>query len=99
MKTEGRQLEDDMLVSLVIKRVQMADCTSRGWVLEDFPKTRNQAMFLAKRGVVPTNVLYMKQSVEETYRRTLSTSESKFGSIRPILASRIKLFQDHIPNV
>ena len=92
MKTEGRQLEDDMLVSLVIKRVQMADCTSRGWVLEDFPKTRNQAMFLAKRGVVPTNVFYMKQSVEETYRRTHSTSDTKFGSIRPILASRVKLF-------
>ena len=99
MKVEGRQLEDDTIVSLIIKRVQMADCVSRGWVLEDFPKTRNQAMFLAKRGIVPTNVFYMRQSVEETYKRTHSTAETKFGSIRPILASRIRLFQDHIPHV
>ena len=41
MKREGRQLEDDMLVSLLIKRVQMKDCMSNGWVLEDFPKSRN----------------------------------------------------------
>lgn len=41
MKIEGRQLEDDMLVSLIIKRVQLKDCQSNGWVLEDFPKTRN----------------------------------------------------------
>jgi hypothetical protein len=51
-------------------------------------------MFLAKRGVVPTNVFYMKQSIEETYKRTHSKSEEKFGSIRTILASRIKLFQE-----
>jgi adenylate kinase family enzyme len=41
MKSDGRQLEDDMLVSLLLKRVQMKDCTQNGWVLEDFPKTRN----------------------------------------------------------
>lgn len=41
MKVDGRQLEDDMLVSLLLKRVQMKDCQTNGWVLEDFPKTRN----------------------------------------------------------
>lgn len=99
LKVEGRQLEDDMLVSLLIKRVQMSDCVTNGWVLEDFPKTRNQAMFLAKRGIVPTNVFCMKQTIEETYKRTHATAETKFGSIRTILATRIKLFQDHIPHV
>jgi adenylate kinase family enzyme len=49
-----------MMVSLLIKRVQMKDCQLNGWVLEDFPKTRNQAMFMAKRGIVPTNVFLMK---------------------------------------
>lgn len=97
MKGEGRQLEDDMLVSLIVKRVQMKDCTANGWVLEDFPKTRNQAMFLAKRGIVPTNVFLMRQTIEETYKRTHSTAETKFGSLRPILATRIKNFQENIP--
>lgn len=88
-----------MLVSLLIKRIQMKDCYSNGWVLEDFPKTRNQAMFLAKRGVVPTNVFLMKQSVEETYKRTHSTAETKFGSNRTILATRIRNFQENVPHV
>ena len=70
----------------------MKDCWSNGWVLEDFPKTRNQAMFMAKRVIVPTNVFYMKQSIEETYKRTHNGAEDKFGSIRSILATRIKLF-------
>ena len=92
LKYEGRQLEDDMLVSLIIKRVQMKDCQTNGWVLEDFPKTRNQAMFLAKRGIVPTNVFFMKMSIEEAYKRTHSKSEIKFSCNRTILATRIKLF-------
>lgn len=92
-------MEDDMLVSLIIKRVQLKDCQTNGWVLEDFPKTRNQAMFLAKRGIVPTNVIYMKQSIEETYKRTHSQAEIKFGCNRTILATRIKVFQEHTPQV
>jgi adenylate/nucleoside-diphosphate kinase len=99
LKIDGRQLEDDMLVSLIIKRVQMKDCWTNGWVLEDFPKTRNQAMFLAKRGVVPTNVFYMRQSIEETYKRTHAFAEEKFGHNRTILATRIKLFQENMPQV
>ena len=99
LKYDGRQLEDDMLVSLLIKRVQMKDCWTNGWVLEDFPKTRNQALFLAKRGVVPTNVFYMKQSIEETYKRTHNFAEEKFGSNRSILATRVKLFQENMPQV
>jgi adenylate kinase family enzyme len=99
MKYEGRQLEDDMIVSLIIKRVQMKDCQVNGWVLEDFPKTRNQAMFMAKRGFVPSNIFYMKQSIEETYKRTHAKAEDKFGCIRTILATRIKYFQENLPHV
>ena len=97
MKADGRQLEDDQLVNLLIKRVQMKDCQSNGWVIEDFPKTRNQAMFLAKRGVAPTNVIFMKQSIEETFKRT--HGKDKFGSIRTILATRIKYFQENMPYI
>jgi adenylate kinase family enzyme len=77
----------------------MKDCVANGWVIEDFPKTRNQAMFMAKRGLVPTNVFYMKQSVEETYKRTHGRAEEKFGCIRTILASRVKTFFENLPHV
>ena len=99
MKAEGRQLEDDMMVSLLIKRVQMKDCQNNGWVLEDFPRTRNQAMFMAKRGIVPTNVFLMKQTIDETYKRTHSKADLKFNCIRTIVAGRIKFFMEHLPHV
>lgn len=99
LKYEGRQIEDDTLVSLIMKRIQMKDCVQNGWVLEDFPKTRNQALFMAKRGLVPSNVFQMKQSIEETFKRTHARSEEKFGCIRTILATRIKSLQENIPHI
>jgi adenylate/nucleoside-diphosphate kinase len=56
-------------------------------------------MFLAKRGIAPTNVFFMKQSVEETYKRTHATADSKFGSNRTILATRIRLYQENTPSL
>lgn len=45
-----------------MKRIQMRDCQTQGWVIDDFPKTRNQALFLAKKGLVPTNLIVMRVS-------------------------------------
>jgi len=33
----GGTVPDDVLVSLIIKRIQLADCIDNGWVLEGFP--------------------------------------------------------------
>lgn len=41
LKIEGRDLDDLLLVQLIQKRVGMADCVSRGWLLEGFPQTRS----------------------------------------------------------
>jgi hypothetical protein len=56
-------------------------------------------MFLAKRGIVPTNVFFMKQTIEETYKRTHGTADTKFGSNRTILATRLRLFQENNPHL
>lgn len=60
MKLEGRQIDDEAIVNLIMKRIQMKDCQTQGWVLDDFPKTRNQALFLAKKGLVPTNLIVLR---------------------------------------
>lgn len=73
MLDDGRQLGDDLLVSLLHKRISMKDCVQNGWVLEDFPKTRNQAISLAKRSILPSNVFYMKSDLKTIYEKTLSS--------------------------
>jgi len=40
LQKEGKHLDDEMLVSLLSKRLQMSDVYKHGYVIEDFPKTR-----------------------------------------------------------
>lgn len=75
----------------------MKDCYQKGWVLEDFPKTRNQAIALAKRSILPTNVFYLKSDLKTVYEKTLESQNAKFGSNRNVLRSRIQNFMFHIP--
>jgi len=70
LKEEGRQIDDDLLISLLVKRLNFADVTLNGFVIEDFPRTRTQAMLLARKGVNPGNVFYVHTPVEKSYKRT-----------------------------
>jgi adenylate kinase family enzyme len=40
MKQEGRGIDDQLMVTLLAKRLQAKDCLANGWILEDFPRTR-----------------------------------------------------------
>lgn len=50
----GDVLADEVLVDLIIKRTQLADCLNQGWILDGFPKTKQQALLFTQRGLVPT---------------------------------------------
>ena len=70
LKVEGRDLDDLLLVQLIQKRVGMDDCASRGWILEGFPQTRAQAVLMAKKSLLPSNVIMVNIPIEEVYKRT-----------------------------
>ena len=40
MQIEGKAIDDNMLVAFIDKRLQQEDVHTRGFVLEDFPKTQ-----------------------------------------------------------
>ena len=67
LKKLGRDLDDLLLVQLIQKRVEMADCASRGWILEGFPQTRAQAILMAKKSLLPNNVIMLNIPIEEVY--------------------------------
>ena len=58
------------MINLLMKRIQFKDCQTRGWILEDFPKTKNQALFLAKRGLVPSNIIHLRMKGRTSKDRT-----------------------------
>jgi len=99
MKKEGRGIEDTFLVRLIVKRLQCKDVMANGWVLEDFPKTRQQAAFLGRHGVTPNNVFHMRISSAEVYKRTDGEKDEVFGANRTILSSRLRNMETNLPQV
>ena len=71
----------------------------QGFILEDFPKTRQQAVLLARKGIVPSNVFYLRGNVEQSYDRTEAIKREKFSADRMILSQRIRHFLSNMPNV
>ncbi len=48
----GKLVPDEIINEVVTDRLSMKDCIERGWLLDGFPRTAKQAMWLKKRGVV-----------------------------------------------
>lgn len=56
------QVPDKIMLSLVVHRLSMLDCTTKGWVLDGFPRTRAQAQLLAESKIEPNRVLFLDVS-------------------------------------
>lgn len=65
----GKTVAEDLLVEVVVKRIQFSDCILNGFLLEDFPKTKRQAEKLTEFGVVPDSVFYIDMYSEVCYQR------------------------------
>ena len=50
---------DDLVLSVVTRRLSSADCTAQGWVLHGFPLTGNQAELLTQAGHKPNRYACM----------------------------------------
>lgn len=99
MKSEGRGIDDQLMVTLLAKRLKCKDCLAKGYVLEDFPKTRGQAAAMARAGVNPANVVHIRISHEEVYRRTDAAKDTDFEANRTILAKRLRYLEANMPHV
>lgn len=75
----------------------MSDCASRGWVLEGFPHTRAQAILMAKKSLLPSNVVMLNIPLEEVYKRTAPLVNEEFGSNRTILKRRLDYAARNMP--
>jgi len=60
---------DEELCSLVGRRLNETDCMRKGWVLDGFPKTQNQAEFLRQSHLWPTRLVSIKINDEVALAR------------------------------
>lgn len=57
--SQGKLIPDEIMVSLVIDRLRSPDCASRGWILDGFPRTANQARALLDAGFLPDAFVFL----------------------------------------
>lgn len=68
----------------------MADCINRGWLLDGFPRNRNQADMLIKRGFAPTAVFSLQLSDSDIKKRVSQANSKKYGYHLTVLNERIQ---------
>ena len=89
---DGKTPSNEHIVRLINKRVQMADCVERGWVLDDFPRTKEQAQLLTEAGLIPDLVFDLTLDEKTILERATKNKEKseKFGYDRRIIHDRLK---------
>ena len=85
---EGREIGSDMIVKLLVKRLQLADCKQKGYILEDYPRSRKEAELLSKHGIIPDCTFYVDFAIEDAYGRSAPTDGFDFD--RRVLSERIR---------
>eukprot|EP00746_Dinoflagellata_sp_MGD_P167078 gnl/MRDRNA2_/MRDRNA2_97418_c0_seq1.p1 gnl/MRDRNA2_/MRDRNA2_97418_c0~~gnl/MRDRNA2_/MRDRNA2_97418_c0_seq1.p1 ORF type:complete len:2329 (-),score=603.32 gnl/MRDRNA2_/MRDRNA2_97418_c0_seq1:172-7086(-) len=66
----GSPLPDALLVEALQFRLSFNDCVTKGWVLDDFPVTVQQARLLTEKGVCPHNVFCCTLPEHLTFARS-----------------------------
>lgn len=99
MKVEGRGIDDTLVIALLYKKLQSKECLKYGWVLEDFPKTKNQAITMAKCGLTPYNVINVRITQDECYKRTAADQATDFEAFRTILAQKLRYMEKNLIHV
>ncbi|TYZ65957.1 hypothetical protein PybrP1_007066 [[Pythium] brassicae (nom. inval.)] len=65
----GELVPDDLIIDLILARLQRPDCVRRGWLLDGFPRTRAQAQALLSRGIVPDAMLILEVPDDDIVQR------------------------------
>ena len=49
----GQLVPDELIIGVVVDRLNQSDCVEKGWLLDGFPRTKPQADALSAAGMVP----------------------------------------------
>lgn len=65
----GKLIPDEIIVRLVLDRLRQPDCQQRGWILDGYPRTYNQAKALKQAGIKPETFLFLDVPDEVAIQR------------------------------
>jgi len=91
--------EAEELIALLVRRLEAKDCRQNGWVLENFPQTKDQAVLMAQKSILPNNVFSMQIDAGVCYKRSAANKTPTFDDIGDILKQRISFGINNQPQV
>ncbi|XP_069743310.1 adenylate kinase 8 isoform X1 [Narcine bancroftii] len=59
LKAKDQDIPNTLWAKLILEWLSKTDCIKRGWVLVDFPKTREQAIAIQDIGIAPEHVVIL----------------------------------------
>ncbi|RKO92734.1 adenylate kinase-domain-containing protein [Blyttiomyces helicus] len=79
---------EEVILNLICRRLNAPDCVGKGWILDDFPNTREQALALQEKGFVPNRERRYNPTTGERVNLaalppSVSKSEAASWPIRP----------------
>lgn len=95
----GQKVSESLMVELIVKRVQYADCVQHGYLLEDFPKTAQQSLMLSESGIIPDFIFYLNMYSEYCYSRVEDLSNEEFMYDTRVFSERLTIHLRENPGV
>ncbi|ORX45569.1 P-loop containing nucleoside triphosphate hydrolase protein [Piromyces finnis] len=68
---DRRMVPDNIVISLIFKKIQDQSVVNRGWILQGYPKTREQALLMKRKGIIADSFILLDIS-EETVNKYIS---------------------------
>jgi adenylate kinase len=56
---EGRLVPDELAISIVREKIHSPEVQERGWLLDNFPRTSDQAEAMMELGIIPDKFIYV----------------------------------------
>lgn len=66
---EGKEVPPELVLEMLVEKLSMGECVTKGWILEGFPADAAQARHLCAAGLLPTRFLHINVSDAECVRR------------------------------
>jgi len=69
--TEGRLVPDELAISIVREKINSPEVQERGWLLDNFPRTSDQAEAMMELGIIPDKFIYINVPEDVLVERCL----------------------------
>nr|XP_056716143.1 adenylate kinase 8 [Euleptes europaea] len=89
---EGWPVTDNLVIKVLMDRLNRLDCHIRGWVLHGFPRDEDQAKLMRNVGIAPNRVFFLNLTMEAILERLA------YRAVDPVTGERYHTLYNPAPS-